>query len=273
MQSNANNKITSNIPSPTLKFAANNVDDYNQTAHSHSRSPDKRKIKSTIASAHTIQNDDPQGDKDIPLLALPSHQNRRDNDMDHDLGYNQEQEPSTSVAKTGLFAATTLLGVVFAGSIPFLRRFTGAPYVSSSVSARRAISTALRTHVRRGGHVVDLGSGSGEILVDAAVRHGLRSTGYELNLWLVVASRVRAWRAGVTDLVSFKWKDMWTADVASADAVVVFGVPDIMARIKVKINSECKEGCLVCCNTFPIPGVTQASKIGGVWFYVTAKTP
>lgn len=276
MQSKFNDKTTSNTTSPTLNASADNIDEDNETIRSHSfYPPDRRKIKSTVALAFTNQNGDPQNNEDIPLLALSGHQKRHDNDNDHDLGHEeeQEQESSSSVAKTGLFAATTLLGVVFAGSIPFLRRFTGAPYVSSSVSARRAISTALRTHVRRGGHVIDLGSGSGEILVDAAVRHGLRGTGYELNLWLVAASRVRAWQAGVTDRVSFKWKDMWTADVASADAVVVFGVPDIMARIKAKINSECREGCLVCCNTFPIPGVTQVSKSGGVWFYVTSKTP
>lgn len=267
MQSNVNNRITNTTITPTLNISTDNVDNNNETTRSHSYyPPHQREMKSTAALAYTAQNDDPQDNEDVLLLALPDHEN------EHDFSHDQEKQSSTSVAKTGLFAATTLLGLVFAGSIPFLRRFTGAPYVSSSVSARRAIGTALHTHVHRGGHVIDLGSGSGEILVDAAVRHGLHGTGYELNLWLVAASRVRAWRAGVNDRVSFKWKDMWTADVASADAVVVFGVPDIMARIKAKINSECREGCLVCCNTFPIPGVAQLSKSGGVWFYVTTKT-
>lgn len=184
-----------------------------------------------------------------------------------------ESEAKWKVAgKVGLAAATTSIALVAMGTAPFLRRFTGAPYVSSSVAARKAISKAIREHYN--GHrearrmvLVDLGSGSGEIVLDAA-RAGYSAKGFELNVWLVALSRWRAWRAGLSpSQAKFVWGDLWKSDVAKADAVVVFGVPDIMKRVEVKVASECDDGCLVCCNTFALRGMTESHRSGGVWFY------
>lgn len=58
------------------------------------------------------------------------------------------------------------------------------------------------------GSLVDLGSGDGRIVIEAA-RLGLRSEGLELNPWLVAYSRWKAYRAGVSASTSFHAKDLW----------------------------------------------------------------
>lgn len=179
-----------------------------------------------------------------------------------------------SVRLIGIVTVSASLLTLHIGVLPFLRRFSGAPYVSSSVKARSAISEALRHRAsvrtkdgrpRPRPRMIDMGSGSGEIVLDAA-RSGFAATGYELNTWLVALSRWRAWKASLPH-ARFVRSDMWTASLHGADAIVVFGVPGIMDRIGAKVANECPRGCLVCCNSFPIKGWRPMHKKAGVWFY------
>lgn len=183
-----------------------------------------------------------------------------------------EQASPPSIASVGLATVCTLLASLTVLTTPFLRRYTGAPYVASSPAARAAIRAAL--HERRGAHpshapprFTDLGSGSGELVLDAA-RAGFRARGVELNLWLVLRARASAWRLpdDVRARVEFAWQDMWTCEVGDEDVVAVFGVPGIMERVGGLVEG-CHEGCLVCCNSFAIPGRKAKGKRGGVYFY------
>lgn len=186
----------------------------------------------------------------------------------------QAATPS-NVATVGLTLVTTAIVTVTGLTVPFLRRFSGAPYVASTTQSRNAIKAALRTHSSakkssaesgiRQPRIVDLGSGSGEIVLDAA-RMGYDAIGYELNIWLILLSRLRAYRQG-TPNARFIRKDFWHASLHDCDAVVVFGVPRIMSRLGEKLRRECATGCLVCSNTFEIGGWHAFHQHSGVWFY------
>lgn len=180
------------------------------------------------------------------------------------------------VAKVGLGIASAALAATVGLSAPFLRRYSGAPYVSSAEGARRAIVSRLQLEAtKRGGgkegipyDVVDLGSGSGDVLLDAAQQvTQVRATGYELNTWLVLLSRWRAYRMGVAHRVHFVTADFWNAPLGRADAVVVFGVPDIMDKVARKIAAEAPHGCLVASNTFQVGSWRPLDTKSGVWFY------
>lgn len=190
------------------------------------------------------------------------------------MGGGEEGDASSErprAAGVGLAVVSSALVGLAVVTGPFLRRFSGAPYVASTEASRRAIRAALRRHAEGAGRgrrlqVVDLGSGSGEVVVEAA-RDGHAAVGYELNVWLVAASRWRAARAGVGERARFVWGDMWEAEVGAADAVVVFGVPGIMQRVGRKLEGECRAGCLVCCNSFRIEGWRARSATANVWTY------
>lgn len=185
---------------------------------------------------------------------------------------------NSRAAAIGLTAVTTTIVALTALTAPFLRAFTGAPYVASAHAARNALNVhlgahaatlqAAKPHVRPAGkpRMVDLGSGSGELVLDAA-RRGYNAIGYERNLWLVLLSRYRAYRRGLHRHAHFVCADLWSVPLHRFDAVVVFGVPSIMARVAQKVRAECQDGCLVCSNSFEIVGLPRGQRIGGVWFY------
>lgn len=166
---------------------------------------------------------------------------------------------TTLVASVGLCAIT----------IPFLRRFTGAPYVASSQLARNAISrhiTKIRGTKEGRLNLIDLGSGSGEIVLHAAT-NGFRAHGVELNPWLIALSRWRAWRAGI-EYASFSKRCMWTTPLHDEDVVVVFGIPDIMNQLSSKLENECKpDGAWIVSNTFRLPNRQPIRSESGVHFY------
>lgn len=185
----------------------------------------------------------------------------------------EESKRSIDFAATGFYAVCTLLAGLTAATVPFLRRYGGAPYVASAPAARAAIRTWLQTYqqsTRRPSPLrfTDLGSGGGEFVFIAA-KAGFQARGVELNWWLVLRSRLRAYQlsAELRNRVEFKRQDLWTSHLDEEDVVVVFGVPDMMKRVGELVERQCKNGCIVCCNTFPIPGWKPMKKKGGVYFY------
>lgn len=184
---------------------------------------------------------------------------------------NREENPHrNTIGVFGLGATLVATGGLCVLTVPFLRTFSGAPYVASAEHARRAINSHLRaireskTGVLR---FTDLGSGSGELVIDAA-QTGFVARGVELNPWLVAASRWRAWRASATQ-ASFSRSCLWATSLRDANVVTVFGVPAMMNRLAEKVKEECKPGTSIVSNTFPLPQPWKPQRISsGVYFYV-----
>lgn len=183
------------------------------------------------------------------------------------------QESASNPAKIGLYASGTLLFGLTVLTAPFLRRYTGAPYVPSAPHSRKAICRFLRAHkhlphVPDPPRLTDLGAGSGELIIDAA-KVGYVARGVELNSWLVFRSRLRAMSLPepLRSRVRFQKRDLWMCGLHEEDVIVVFGVPSMMKRLGELALAECKDECVLCSNTFPVPGWVPLSKGGGVWFY------
>ncbi len=148
--------------------------------------------------------------------------------------------------------------------------------------------------------MVDLGSGDGRIVLEAA-RRGFEAHGIELNLWLVLYSRAAAWRerGSLLGSASFSRRDLWKTDLAEFDDVVIFGGGDLvdidhtisgkhsesyfifqMEDLEKKLSEDLlpadKENPhrVVACR-FPVPGwrasATVGSGIDTVWLYETTK--
>jgi hypothetical protein len=71
--------------------------------------------------------------------------------------------------------------------------------------------------------VYDLGSGEGEIVIEAARRYGVRAV-------------------GVTDRVTFVERDLFEADISEATVVTLYLFPDVNARLRPKLLRELKPG-------------------------------
>ncbi len=132
----------------------------------------------------------------------------------------------------------------------------GAPYVPTP---RKQVETALAfAQLKKGDKLVDLGSGDGAVLVQAA-RKGIDATGYEINpvLWLISTLRLLPYRK----IARVKLASFWSQPLNEYDVVFVFLIGHHMHRLDKKLSTELK-GARVVSHAFQIPGRKSKQKDG-----------
>ena len=83
-------------------------------------------------------------------------------------------------------------------------------------------------------YVIDLGSGDGKIVIDAA-REGAQGLGIEYNPEMVELSRRRALQAGVAERARFEKADIFESDFAKADVITMYLLPHLNLRLRHRI--------------------------------------
>ena len=101
-------------------------------------------------------------------------------------------------------------------------------------------------------YVIDLGSGDGRNVI-AAARRGARALGVEYDPGLIEVSRRAAAAAGVADKATFVQGDMFEADVSQATVLILFLLPDNLAKLETKFRAL-KPGTRIVSNTYEIGG-------------------
>lgn len=101
-------------------------------------------------------------------------------------------------------------------------------------------------------YVIDLGSGDGRLVIEAAKR-GARAHGVEFNPELVALSRRNAAAAGVADKATFAHGDMFEADISKATALPLFLIPTNLEKLAPKFL-KLTPGARIVSNTYEIGG-------------------
>jgi len=102
------------------------------------------------------------------------------------------------------------------------------PYVQTPMEI---VERMLRmAEVGRDDYVIDLGSGDGRIVIEAAKR-GARGLGVDLDPELVKHATENARRAGVADRAQFMVKDIFETDLSAATVVAFYLLPDFNASL------------------------------------------
>lgn len=86
--------------------------------------------------------------------------------------------------------------------------------------------------VKRGDHVIDLGSGDGRIVILAARRFEATGLGVEIDPSLVKRSQVNARNAGVADKVEFREQDLFKTDLAQATVVTMYLLQEVNLALR-----------------------------------------
>ncbi|KAK2821917.1 hypothetical protein Q5P01_021982 [Channa striata] len=180
---------------------------------------------------------------------------------------------SRSRGRLGLVVTGVVGGsliALYAVAAPFVApalRKVCLPFVPATTAQVENVLKALRA---RSGTLVDIGSGDGRIVI-AAAKHGFQASGFELNPWLVWYSRYKAWREGVHCSTSFHISDLWKVSFAQYSNVVIFGVPQMMDQLELKLARELPSTAKVVACRFPfptwVPERTAGEGIDTVWVY------
>ena len=164
----------------------------------------------------------------------------------------------TSSSTTKISKSTVLLSIGasalgFALVVgPFLMpaaRTLTIPWMATPISVIRLaldkMPSKVPTNRRR---LIDLGSGDGRFVIEAAMR------GYEKSV-------------GVLGNVSFKMVNFFDVDLRSYDVITCFGANGIMEPLCDKIKIEAKDSALVVCYRFPLTGKKPIFKDGELFIY------
>jgi hypothetical protein len=141
----------------------------------------------------------------------------------------------------------------------------GAPFVITPKAKRDIILEFAEIH--EGDVSVDIGSGSGSIVMTLA-EAGAQAHGYEINLLLVMWSRMVILYRGLKGKALIHWANFWRADFSSFSVVTVYGISHIMSDLEKKLDAELRPGTRVISNTFRFPNWVPVKEKDGVILYI-----
>ncbi len=141
--------------------------------------------------------------------------------------------------------------------------FFGAPFLPTLANRTKDALDLL--DLKPGERLLELGSGDGRLLAEAAKR-GIDSIGYELNPLLVWYSRIKLLR--YRNLTTVKCVNYWTHKLPEAEGIYVFLLNPYMEKLDKKIKKEAKKPVKLVSFAFEIPGKTSTKEIKGMRLYL-----
>ena len=111
------------------------------------------------------------------------------------------------------------------------------------VSPPEVVERMLRlAEPKPGEYLIDLGSGDGRIVIEAAKRYGTRGLGVDIDPRLVKLARDNARKAGVEPLARFEVQDFFEMDLRGASIVTAYLLPDVNLKLMPKLLEQLKPG-------------------------------
>ena len=135
-----------------------------------------------------------------------------------------------------------------------------APYVDT---VREDVELILKlADVGPQDYLVDLGSGDGRFVIEAAKR-GAMALGVELDKSLIEISQANARAAGVAGRASFLHDDLFDVNFSMATVVTLYLMPEINLRLRPILLKELKPGTRVVSNSFDMGDWTPDARAQG----------
>jgi len=114
---------------------------------------------------------------------------------------------------------------------PAMIKDLDTPFV---VSPEEVVDRMLRIgNVRRGDRIIDLGSGDGRIVIEAA-RRGANGYGVDIDPRLVKLANENARKAGVADRAKFFERNLFELDFSEASVITFYLLPDVNRELMPK---------------------------------------
>ena len=165
-----------------------------------------------------------------------------------------------------LSLVTLLLLCVLAGFVFFVIDLflMELPFVATR---KEKISTIIKfAAIKKGETVIDLGSGDGRLLLKSA-KQGAMAIGYELNLYLVIFTLIRAKLNGYGTKIKVMRQNLWDADLKVADIIFVYGRKKTMQKFQNFVYKNAKRGTHLVVNDNPFPDKKPIKVENKVYLY------
>ncbi|MCX7956042.1 MAG: methyltransferase domain-containing protein [Patescibacteria group bacterium] len=125
----------------------------------------------------------------------------------------------------------------------------GSPYVATK---NQRINEILKNaSLKKGKIFIELGSGDGRVLREAVKKYKVIGIGFDINPLLVYWSKILSF--GIKN-IEFKIQDILKADLKKADYLYLFLMPELIEKLRLKMNNELKKGTIVISHGFKIQG-------------------
>jgi SAM-dependent methyltransferase len=98
---------------------------------------------------------------------------------------------------------------------------------------------------KKGERLVDLGSGDGRIVIEAAKRFGAQGFGVDIDPRLVKLATENARRAGVESLARFEVKDLFETDLHGVDVVTMYLLPEVNRKLLPRLVDQLRPGARI----------------------------
>ncbi|MBU2591983.1 MAG: methyltransferase domain-containing protein [Patescibacteria group bacterium] len=121
--------------------------------------------------------------------------------------------------------------------------------------------------VKKGDLVVDLGSGDGRILIEAAKR-GAKAIGYEIDPFLVLKSRKEIKKAGLSNLAKVYWKSFWLADLKEPTVITTYLFPKYMDKLYLLLKKNRPTNLRLVSNRYQFSRKKSIKSKNGIYLYL-----
>jgi SAM-dependent methyltransferase len=114
---------------------------------------------------------------------------------------------------------------------------------------------------RAGDYLIDLGSGDGRIVIEAARRAGTKGLGVDIDPRLVRLARENAKRAGVEGLAQFEVRDLFETDLREASIVTLYLLPDVNRKLAPRLYEQLRPGARIVSHDYDLGDWTHDEMI------------
>jgi len=144
---------------------------------------------------------------------------------------------------SALFLICAVLAFFIKNIIYAFPIFWGAPFVVCPEVARRKMLELL--DLKPGQVFYDLGSGNGEVLIEAFKKYRVRAIGIEINPLLAWLSRRKIKRMEFQDKIKIVRANFFNMNFSEADAIFLYLLPGTLLKLEDKFLSGLKPGAKI----------------------------
>jgi precorrin-6B methylase 2 len=156
--------------------------------------------------------------------------------------------------------AYLILSIIFAGFVLLMlgtalaNLFYRVPYVPSKMRVIKKVLSLAK--LKKGQKVYDLGCGDGRFLIEAYKKAKVEATGFEMAPIPYLLAQLNKYIHKAK--VSIQMKNFFKYNLHDADVIFCYLLPETLADLREKFQTECQKGTKIICHTFQIEGLTPS---------------